>query len=289
LAASVGDPKGELVFLYSTGRCGSTLLQQMMSAFPNAMSLSEPDSFTDIHVLKNADLPALELKLILQSVIRIECKNLRKVDMLVLKTRSQCTWQGAAVAELFPTSHLLFMYRNAIDVTFSNMRAFMHLPGVSLSFDERVPAWFRDNVLTAPLKNFMAKSAAHLYPKEYLMKQSPMALIGMGWVVECCSYLDLRQKGVRIRAVRYEDLIADPSGFICSLAKYLSVNLTPDMTQRSLEAMKKDSQENSVVGTASQTKLVFTAAHRQLLVDVVAYKNMKPDMVLDGTLAAMSS
>jgi len=29
LAETIGDPKGELIFLFNTGRCGSTLLKQV--------------------------------------------------------------------------------------------------------------------------------------------------------------------------------------------------------------------------------------------------------------------
>ena len=41
---SVGDPAdgGRVTFLCNTGRCGSTLLAQMVSRTPNSRVLSEP-------------------------------------------------------------------------------------------------------------------------------------------------------------------------------------------------------------------------------------------------------
>lgn len=44
MADELGDPKGILVFLFNTGRCGSTLLTHMMQTTGKCVSVSEPDS-----------------------------------------------------------------------------------------------------------------------------------------------------------------------------------------------------------------------------------------------------
>ena len=43
LADQVGDPKGKLVILSNTGRCGSTLLTQLFEALPHTVAISEPE------------------------------------------------------------------------------------------------------------------------------------------------------------------------------------------------------------------------------------------------------
>ena len=43
LAEEVGDPKGKLVILSNTGRCGSTLLTKLFEELPNTVSISEPE------------------------------------------------------------------------------------------------------------------------------------------------------------------------------------------------------------------------------------------------------
>jgi hypothetical protein len=289
MAQKVGDPQGEMVYLFSTGRCGSTLFQQMMSAFPRTVSLSEPDSFTCVHALKNKGVSPTELKTIMQSVVRLEGKRCGKGHRLVIKTRSQCTWQANMISELFPNAHFLFMYRNAIDVAFSNIRAFLHLPGLGLAFNESIPLWLRDRVISAPLKAFMTKTAAHIYPLEYLKTLSVLCLVVTGWVVECLCYLELRERGVKINAIRYENLIANSEGTFRAVSKYLDADLTPEILGLALDEMKKDSQENSSFGTASQSNTKFTAADRQALVEVLARKNLAPDAILDGTLTAEAS
>ena len=43
LSEEVGDPKGKLVILSNTGRCGSTLLTKLFEELPNTVSISEPE------------------------------------------------------------------------------------------------------------------------------------------------------------------------------------------------------------------------------------------------------
>ena len=43
LADEIGDPKGKLVILSNTGRCGSTLLAKLFEDLPNTVSISEPE------------------------------------------------------------------------------------------------------------------------------------------------------------------------------------------------------------------------------------------------------
>lgn len=273
MAQQVGDPKGDVVFLFSTGRCGSTLLQQMMSVFPQTASISEPDSFTCAHAMKNAGVSPVVLKTVLQSIVRLEGKRCVQGSCLVIKTRSQCTWQAQMISELFPNIRFLFMYRNAIDVTFSNIRAFLHLPGLGIAFNESIPYAIRDKLAT-PVKNFVAKGAAHIYAEDYLKSLPPLPLMATGWVVEVLRYAELRQNGVEIAGVRYEDLLANPEGTIRAIAEHIGMPVTSVIVKDSLEEMKKDSQAKSDIGTSSQAKITFTDKDRQILLDLLARKNL---------------
>ena len=48
LADSVGDPRGRIIFLSSTSRCGSTLLSQVFEETDRVLSFSEPDALNAI-------------------------------------------------------------------------------------------------------------------------------------------------------------------------------------------------------------------------------------------------
>ena len=48
MAADVKRGPGQVVFLYSTGRCGSTLLEQILGKASSLVGLSEPDTFTQL-------------------------------------------------------------------------------------------------------------------------------------------------------------------------------------------------------------------------------------------------
>jgi len=44
MADTIGDPKAEMIFIFNTARCGSTLLTQIMEYTGRCVSVSEPDA-----------------------------------------------------------------------------------------------------------------------------------------------------------------------------------------------------------------------------------------------------
>ena len=48
LAEQLGDPKGQLLFITNTARCGSTLLTQVFEESEHSIALSEPDAMNAI-------------------------------------------------------------------------------------------------------------------------------------------------------------------------------------------------------------------------------------------------
>ena len=82
LAEEIGDPKGKLVILSNTGRCGSTLLTQLFEELPNTVAISEPEvlmAFT--HGKEFDDEEPKRKQEILQACIRLLCKNHRGEDI----------------------------------------------------------------------------------------------------------------------------------------------------------------------------------------------------------------
>ncbi|MFZ0255928.1 MAG: hypothetical protein WAN46_09815, partial [Gammaproteobacteria bacterium] len=103
---------GQLILIYSVGRCGSTLLSKMFSKVTGCYSLSEPDIYTQ---LLGCSVPHQESVNLLRAVTRLLGKPHFPTPSahLVLKFRGVCIEQAAMMNEAFPESKMIFMYRNA--------------------------------------------------------------------------------------------------------------------------------------------------------------------------------
>ena len=61
------------------------------------------------------------------------------------------------------------------------------------------------------------------------------------WAVHCRKYLDLRQKdGIRIRAIKYEDLVRHPVEATKTIFEYCG--LPDELVDKAVTALQKDSQ-----------------------------------------------
>ena len=76
LAAEMGDLNGNKVtFVNMTARCGSTLLNQIMSKIPKTRSMSEPWVLVHIHRHFRCGLFSMaEYKRLARSAVRLLCK-----------------------------------------------------------------------------------------------------------------------------------------------------------------------------------------------------------------------
>ena len=101
-----------VLFVQSTGRCGSTLLSKLLHATCQSNSLSEPDVYTTIHyyhALSPNLLDRAEYMRLLRSVtllLSLSSHAYRKIDgeLLVVKLRSQLTIAADLYAEAVPES-----------------------------------------------------------------------------------------------------------------------------------------------------------------------------------------
>jgi hypothetical protein len=126
------------VFLFSIGRCGSTLLSRMLQRVEVIRSLSEPDIYFQVA----KDLVPCGRYYNLRDIVREATRMLdlfhRDRPVLAVKLRGLCTNLAPVVHSLYPAARYLFMYRDIEPWARSTHRAF----GVPV---ERLAAqWRRD-------------------------------------------------------------------------------------------------------------------------------------------------
>jgi len=205
-ASDRGALRDNVVFLYSVGRCGSTLLSRAFHSFDEVLSLSEPDALTQL--LGAGDDP--EVATLLESAVRLLCKpgGRKRASHYVIKLRAQGTKLVMPLHRLFPSSRAIFLYRNAVDVVASFVRAFHPLP-----------------------------ATVHGYHED------PVRFLTRFWQSNLRHYLAAHERGIPIRAFRYEDLVREPRAAFREIVRWCGTPHTG--IEEAFRAFAEDSQEGS--------------------------------------------
>ncbi len=233
-----------LIFLYSVGRCGSTLLCKLLQCSPNIISISEPDILAQLVTARSQDKQNDQeisklLKIFLPLLFRKNIRNSTKTIVLI-KTRSFSIEIADLLSKTFPSSKSFFLYRNAYDVVRSSVKAF----GEAL---ERKKGFILENIE-------IYKRVFHLLPQlnQHIVnsKNFTTTFFIMAWLSGLDLYLELSNSKIILFAVRYEDLLNDTKSMMGEMCHHLSIN--PISSEDISSVMQEDSQSNS---NLSQSKL----------------------------------
>lgn len=146
LAEELHDDAENVGFLFSTGRCGSTLLARLLETSPQVIAISEPDIYTQA---VEKGFPQNEATKILRYSTRllstIHRRRSPSASFVFIKLRSQCVYGGDIFRRADSRYRNLFLYRNAIDVV--------------NSFYSLLPNWVRVVLRHVPVDNWILSSA----------------------------------------------------------------------------------------------------------------------------------
>jgi hypothetical protein len=282
--------KDRVLFLYSTGRCGSTLLVDILSRASKTVVLSEPDMFTQLrsHDISEDERQALARSATSLLVGRFGAGGAR----VVFKFRSQVCqlWPSLDAALSNPPS--LFMYRNAIDVVQSfdsmndSMRGMSKWMVRSPMLSTLAQAW-RDRRLSRMAQARDEEFASILIncrPADIVARCGWHGVLLLRWLKYVDAYARARERSPEsLVALRYEDLIRDQAATIGAL--FARFGWPQDEVEHCCKATQRHSQEN--------TRLAASGAPRRLdrqsidvMLEVVRRHSRLGDAhaVLPGTL-----
>ncbi len=115
LAREVDLNPERIILLYSTGRCGSTLLSHVMNLNPSVVSFSEPDVFSQLVVLRTSgQSDDEEVASLLYDSLMIMSANAqqRGFQYWAFKFRSYVLSVSDLLYRVAPKAKILFLYRN---------------------------------------------------------------------------------------------------------------------------------------------------------------------------------
>jgi len=260
IAAKLPEPDQNMIFLYTMGRAGSTLLTKIFGGDDNTLSLSEPDIFADfVTPLKQGPHKKKEIEALFSSCMKILFSgNITKHKKnIFIKPRGVCIEMWDTINKTFPESKIIFLYRNAKPVIESYMRAFLIWPVlyplVNLKLSKLIIKFF----MTINIRS--TKIFFPHFKKHHLETMSVTGLPGVIliiWLSVMKTYCTLRKK-TGSTAVTYEDIISNPKEVISKLFKYCSI--PQSSIDKALEALTKDSQKGTRMSGTTRRKIQRSA------------------------------
>lgn len=243
LARTLPEPE-RLILVVNMGRCGSTLLSKGLNQIENVTSYSEPDVYTDIVHLRDADKSRdAELVDLVQSCTRLICRppvagstDVQTPHTYAIKFRSPCTEIADLLYRALPQATYLFVYRNAIDWVSSYYR---------LSTQDGGPTEIPTEYALAVLRQLFGFS---LCLETFYGDHPPATLhleegLALSWPTFCEHYVELFRSGIPFAALRYEDLRVKPRRTLQALFRHCCLPL--EWVPNALAAFEQDSQRGT--------------------------------------------
>ena len=244
LGEKVGQTKAKIIFLCNSARCGSTLVNQVFEETGSSIAYSEPDAFNAVVQLKGLVSEEERIR-IFKNCINIMCKpcHTKEIKSYVLKPTQPTMVEMPLIKELFPDSHMMYIYRDGLKCSKSLAKICNELPmlGLTMAFGRRSAKFTRMSIegMGLPADNFEVKL------------QSGIHFGSIVWSAAMREYLDFREKGIAIVGVRYEDLVDDTTYAYQKIFEYC--NLPYDAKAVEL-AMGRDSQRGTNINMKTLAK-----------------------------------
>jgi hypothetical protein len=234
LAKSVTLDDNRLIFIYSVGRCGSTLASQIFAQIPGVVNISEPYVLSQLVIARNTkSAKDEELVTLLVAAICLLCKTAAEIAWVV-KGQSFVIELGDWLDKLYPHTKNLFLYRHAETWLRSGLRAYGR--GVEATDEERRAREKQRREILGPLVPLIA-----LYdPNQPLSHAGTLSLM---WLRAMELYVQYCNMGIEMLAIRYDSWRSAPRKTAEAMLDYCQCRPT-NMTVI-YETLNRDSQADT--------------------------------------------
>ena len=271
LADKIGDPTVPIMWMSNTGRCGGSILTQMVESVPGTLAINQPDSPTNLYFLREYNqINDDDYKVILKSIIRILCKPCPGIERICIKPRPMCTPLMNDISNLCPHIRQLFIYRNVIDTVRSFLAVLESDPYPFVLRACTDAGWF------SKLVPYFRNTLQHFFisKKKVLidMPQTSASLICYGLVNQILFARDALSKDSTILSVKYEDILTRPREKLRHI--FESVGIADEHLDRALTSLERDSQRGTSIGREKvrDTTTQFMSALDRVKCDAILSK-----------------
>ena len=227
---------GDLIMLHSVGRCGSTVVCHAFNTVNGVQSVSEPDVYTQIHMLRHLDKSRdEEYAALLKSCT---CFLGLNAPAVLIKFRGMCIHIADLLYRVFPDATNLFVYRHA-----ESWARSMGLETIPIA-ERRIPA------IEVPLHRRSIATLSIPFAERHGREASRVEMSALMWLSMTEKYLSLYQSGMPFLALRYEDIQAQPKDVLAAVFDYCG--LYEANVDAAYAVFSKDAQEGSILSRASR-------------------------------------
>lgn len=251
------------IFLHSTGRCGSTLLSQLLATTGNVQSISEPDFYSQAVLLSRMAEGRRdeELRALMDRCTRLLGHHLRcrdpKMTQPLIKLRSWCLFAAPLFEPLSVRGDHVFLYRDPLPTINSFLNAYfserqyriwrrLGLDRLLLSTLGSIPHTRKALGATVPLFN---------HPEFHRHgRASAVAYFTLQWLSHMAESARLQRTAPPFfnAIIRYEELLKDPGPCISTLFSELGYPVTGLEPNAIADLLARNSQQGSRMQSKGQ-------------------------------------
>ncbi|KAK7110350.1 uncharacterized protein [Littorina saxatilis] len=276
-ASDVGAPRVPVTWLSSTPRSGSTLLANVLGSAPHMRVLHEPDALTCLGTLvRDGALPAGEYSQLLISAVELLCKPDDRCGALLIKARPCVTKMMEDVYPAFPHARYLFLYRNSLKTLSSCLAVSSDDPAyraLRVVLDSQVLSTVfpcARKWLYAALAGINEKPTAALRPSHL----TASGIATAAWAASVSRCAEMRDRGIPVRALLYEDIMRNTQAACHELFKLLE--LRSEYVSEAMQVFRKDFNRSQPVPHADSRRALPQEARQEA--DMVLKKHGLPKL-----------
>jgi hypothetical protein len=264
------DPQ-RIVLVYSTGRCGSTLLSHVLNQIPTTASYAEPDVFTQLVTFRTTGVSDdRETMALLSDALLVMCAHAQRrgYQYWAFKFKSYVLSVSDLLYNAVPEAKLVFLYRNALSWAQSFSRAF---GSSDAALEERLhDADYRPVIPS--VATYVRTHRRSMPWVEYLTHM---------WVSTMQDSRRLQHNGATLACARFEDLQVAPRRVIQALLTQCALPV-PDH-DRFARVLAEDAQAGTA-GAQEQAAPVRRLSDADLTELTHAIHRLDPTLAPDTTL-----
>jgi len=244
---------GKVVFLFSIGRCGSTLLSHALNTVPGVWCLSEPDAFSTLimqhyHSTTRLGFDPDRVVRLIRACTRLQFRPPpnRAASVFAIKFRSHALFQADLYHQALPEAACVFLYRDALgwaNSIYGMMRQYNFAD--TLTGPDRILPW---SIFTAAADRTLLDPMVDLDAP-----QVPMELaLAPAWALNMAEYTRHLRGGVPFLALRYNDVNLDRQASAARMLQHCG--LPVEAAANTLAVFEADSQAGTKLARAVNTE-----------------------------------
>jgi len=215
-----------VLLVYNTARCGSTLLSQCLDQVSGFQSISEPDALTSLthiaseaHDTRDEDLTNLA-RANIKLLAHLRRRHFPERDGLCIKFRFQMVYVADILAKAVPDAKAVFLYRNGLDVVDSMGAAFINTGPYKVirAIGLDVLYVFHASTLLLHLWKLMPLiKDTDRFPQKCYKSLGAVSPFVFSWMSVMTYAMEARQCGLLHALVRYEELVQGKTEYVVKM------------------------------------------------------------------------